>query len=60
MPWTWTCLGVGTVVSQKSTDNGKQHPCAFFSQRLTPVGSNYDVGNCEMLAVVLALEQWRP
>ncbi|KAI3352792.1 hypothetical protein L3Q82_019374 [Scortum barcoo] len=34
-------------------------PCAFFSRRLTPAERNYDVGNRELLAVVLALQEWR-
>jgi len=30
-----------------------------FSRRLSPAERNYDVGNRELLAVVLALEEWR-
>ena len=37
----------------------KLHPCAFFSRRLSPAERNYDVGNRELLAVILALEEWR-
>lgn len=51
--------GVGAVLSQRSiTDNGV-HPCSFFSRRLSPAERNYDVGNRELLAVKLALEEWR-
>ncbi len=35
------------------------HPCAFFSHRLSPAERNYDIGNRELLAVKLALEEWR-
>ncbi|KAI2644484.1 Transposon Tf2-6 polyprotein [Labeo rohita] len=35
------------------------HPCAFFSRKLTPAERNYDVGNRELLAMKLALEEWR-
>ncbi|XP_060780374.1 sodium- and chloride-dependent GABA transporter 3-like [Neoarius graeffei] len=35
------------------------HPCAFYSRRLTPAESNYDISNRELLAVKLALEEWR-
>ena len=35
------------------------HPCAFFSRRLSPAEQNYDVGNRELLAIKLALEEWR-
>lgn len=51
--------GVGAVLSQRSEEDGKLHPCAFFSRRLTPAERNYDVGNRELLAIKLALEEWR-
>ena len=51
--------GVGAVLSQRQLTDNKLHPCAFFSRRLTPAESNYDVGNRELLAVVLALQEWR-
>lgn len=51
--------GVGAVLSQRSTSDQKLHPCAFFSLQLSPAERNYDVGNRELLAVVLALKQWR-
>ena len=51
--------GVGAVLSQRSTSDQKQHPCAFFSRQLSPAEKNYDVGNRELLAVVLALQEWR-
>ena len=35
------------------------HPCAFFSRRLSPTEQNYDVGNRELLAIKLALEEWK-
>lgn len=48
-------VGVGTVLSQRDPVDQKLHPCAFFSHRLTPAERNYDIGNQELLAVVLAL-----
>ena len=51
--------GVGAVLSQRSVSDQKLHPCAFFSRRLTTSERNYDVGNRELLAVKLALEEWR-
>ena len=33
--------------------------CAFFSQALSPAERNYDVGNRELLAIKLAVEEWR-
>jgi len=50
--------GVGAVLSQRSADR-KMHPCAYLSRRLTPAERNYDVGNRELLAVKVALEEWR-
>lgn len=51
--------GVGAVLSQRDPSTQKLHPCAFFSKRLSPAEKNYDVGNRELLAVVLALQEWR-
>ncbi len=50
---------VGAVLSQCLPADNKLHPCAFFSRGLSPAERNYDVGNRELLAVVLALQQWR-
>ncbi|KAG1956955.1 retrotransposable element [Pimephales promelas] len=52
-------VGVGAVLSQRSPVDDKMHPCAFFSHRLSPAKRNYDIGNRELLAVKLALEEWR-
>uniref|UniRef100_A0A3B1KES6 Gypsy retrotransposon integrase-like protein 1 n=1 Tax=Astyanax mexicanus TaxID=7994 RepID=A0A3B1KES6_ASTMX len=34
-------------------------PIAFYSKKLTQAERNYDVGNRELLAIKLALEEWR-
>lgn len=52
-------VGVGAVLSQRALDDQKLHPCAFFSRRLTSAERNDDIGNRELLAVKLALEEWR-
>ncbi len=52
-------VGVGAVLSQRSSSDDKMHPCAFFSHRLSSAERNYDIGNRELLAVKLALEEWR-
>uniref|UniRef100_A0A4W5LA02 ribonuclease H n=1 Tax=Hucho hucho TaxID=62062 RepID=A0A4W5LA02_9TELE len=52
-------VGVGAVLSQRSSSDDMMHPCAFFSHRLSPAERNYDFGNRELLAVKLALEEWR-
>lgn len=52
-------VGVGAVLSQKSPQDNKLHPCAYFSHHLSPAERNYDIGNRELLAVRLALGDWR-
>uniref|UniRef100_A0A3P9LGA0 Gypsy retrotransposon integrase-like protein 1 n=1 Tax=Oryzias latipes TaxID=8090 RepID=A0A3P9LGA0_ORYLA len=51
--------GVGAVLSQREESSGKLKPCAFFSRKLSQAEQNYDVGNRELLAIKLALEEWR-
>ncbi len=50
-------VGVGAILSQRSSSDDKMHPCAYFSHRLSPAERNYDIGNRELLAVKLALEE---
>lgn len=52
-------VAVGAILSQRSSQDQKLHPCAFLSHRLNPAERNYDVGNRELLAVKMALEEWR-
>lgn len=52
-------VGVGVVLSQRSPQDDRIHPCAFYSHRLSPAQRNYDVGNRELLAIRLALGEWR-
>ena len=49
----------GAVLSQRSGSPSRLHQCAFFSRKFSPAELNYDVGNRELLAVKLALEEWR-
>ena len=51
--------GVGAIMSQRSAGDSKVHPCAFYSHRLSPAKQNYDIGNKDLLAVKLAIEEWR-
>ncbi|KAJ8332185.1 hypothetical protein SKAU_G00428350 [Synaphobranchus kaupii] len=51
--------GVGAILSQRAALDNKLHPCAFFSRRLSSAERNYDVGDRELLAIKLALEEWR-
>ncbi|KAI3362046.1 hypothetical protein L3Q82_012387 [Scortum barcoo] len=51
--------GVGAVLSQRSPSNNCVHPCAFLSHKLSSAERNYDVSNRELLAIKVALEDWR-
>ena len=51
-------VGVGAVLSQ-GLSPGEWRPCAFFSKKLSTAERNYDIGNRELLAIKLALEEWR-
>ncbi|KAL0153949.1 hypothetical protein M9458_050706, partial [Cirrhinus mrigala] len=46
------------VLSQAVGEPPLLHPCAFFSRKLSPAEQNYDVGNRELLAIKLALDEW--
>ncbi|KAL0196731.1 hypothetical protein M9458_005271, partial [Cirrhinus mrigala] len=51
--------GVGAVLSQAVGEPPLLHPCAYYSHKLSPAEQNCDVGNRELLAIKLALEEWR-
>jgi hypothetical protein len=50
---------LGGVLSQRD-EQGVLRPVAFFSKNLAPAECNYDIYDKEMLAIIRALEQWRP
>ncbi|KAK2885164.1 hypothetical protein Q8A73_021638 [Channa argus] len=52
-------VGVDAVLSQRSEGDQKLRPCAFFSRQLSSAERNYSVGDRELLAIKLALEEWR-
>lgn len=52
-------VAVGAVLSQRSPVDDKVHPCAFFSHRFSSAERNYDIGNRKLLAIRLALGEWR-
>lgn len=51
--------GVGAALTLQQRQPPQLHPCSFFSRKLTPPEQNYDIGNRELLAIKLALEEWR-
>ena len=51
-------LAAGAILLQNDA-NQDLHPCAYFSRTFTPAQRNYDIYDQELLAVILALEEWR-
>jgi len=49
----------GGVLSQYN-NNGKLRPVAFFSAKHSVLEYNYKIYNKELLAIIKALEEWRP
>jgi hypothetical protein len=52
-------FAMGAVLLQKKTD-GKKDPIAYYSKTLSTAERNYDVYDLELLAIVNALDHWRP
>jgi hypothetical protein len=52
-------FAMGAVLLQKKED-GKKHPIAYYSKTLSVAERNYDVYDLELLAIVNALNHWRP
>jgi hypothetical protein len=52
-------FAMGAVLLQKKED-GKKHPIAYYSKTLSAAERNYDVYDLELLAIVNALDHWRP
>ena len=50
-------LAIGACLTQEY--EGKWHPVAYMSRKLSPAEQNYDIYNKELLAIVAALETWR-
>ena len=51
-------LAAGAILLQPDA-NQDLHPCAYFSRTFTLAQRNYDIYDRELLAVILALEEWR-
>jgi hypothetical protein len=52
-------FAMGVVLLQKKED-GKKHLIAYYSKTLSAAERNYDVYDLELLAIVNALDHWRP
>ena len=48
---------IGACLTQDH--EGKRHPVAYYSRKMTPAEQNYDIHDKELLAIVAALQHWR-
>jgi hypothetical protein len=51
-------FAIGACLGQLD-EQGKLRPVAYYSRKLSPAELNYDVHDKELLAIVVACEQWR-
>jgi hypothetical protein len=51
-------FAIGACLNQPD-ENGKFKPIAYYSRKLSPAELNYDIHDKELLAIVVAFEQWR-
>ncbi len=50
---------VGAVLLQRKEDS-KKHPIGYYSATLNEAQQNYDIYDLKLLAIVMALKNWRP
>ena len=50
-------LAIGACLTQEY--EGKWHPVAYFSRKMSPAEQNYGIGDKELLAIVASLKEWR-
>ncbi|KAI3220470.1 hypothetical protein DTO012A9_10171 [Penicillium roqueforti] len=51
---------IGAVLSQYHEADDFWHPIAFFSKTMQPAELNYEIRDKELLAIIRALQEWRP
>jgi hypothetical protein len=51
---------VAGVLSQLQEQDSQWHPVSYFSKTMLPAECNYSIHDKEMLAIIRALEMWRP
>lgn len=49
----------GAVLSQWNPKDDHQHHCAVLSRKLSSAERNSDIGNRELLAIKVSLDEWR-
>lgn len=52
-------LGAGAMLSERCMRNGKVHACSYFSYEFSSTETNCSIGDPELLAIKLTLEEWR-
>src|SRR5712671_1024537 len=61
-----SAYGMGAILLQEGGINPQKpskprlHPIAYYSATLTPTERNYDIYERELLAIIKALQHWRP
>ena len=55
---TDTSLLVTEAVLMQIDENSDLHPCTYFSHTFSSTQCNYDIYDQELLAIILALEEW--
>ena len=50
-------LTIGAYLLQPK-DNGKWHPIAYYSRKMSSAEQNYDIADKELLTIITALEEW--
>ena len=51
---------VSAGVLSQYDDNGVLHPVTYFSKKHSPAECNYNIYDKERMAIIKALEEWRP
>ncbi|KFY32643.1 hypothetical protein V493_00008 [Pseudogymnoascus sp. VKM F-4281 (FW-2241)] len=51
-------FAIGACLNQPD-ESGKPKPIAYYSRKLSPAELNYDIHDKELIAIVIAFEQWR-
>ncbi|KFY69492.1 hypothetical protein V496_00198 [Pseudogymnoascus sp. VKM F-4515 (FW-2607)] len=51
-------FAIGACLNQPD-ENSKLKPIAYYSRKLSPAELNYNIYNKELLAIIVAIEQWR-
>lgn len=50
---------VAAILSQLSPEDGLWHPVGYLSRTMTPAEQNYEIHDKELLAIIVALNEWR-